>query len=61
MDHVGDELIIVSEPAVHFFNVECRGIRAACAAGGAIGLLGIAVLVLVAHRSGIVWSHGPAV
>jgi len=34
---------------------EHQGVRAACAAGGAIGLLGVAVLVAVAHRAGIVW------
>jgi len=36
---------------------EHLGVRAACAAGGAGGLLGVAVLVLVAHRSGIAWRH----
>ncbi len=40
---------------------EHQGVRAACAAGGAIGLLGVAVLVLVAHRGGIAWTHGSAV
>src|SRR5947209_473114 len=40
---------------------EHQGIRVACAAGGAIGLLGVAVLVLIAHRGGITWSHGHAV
>jgi MFS family permease len=34
---------------------EHLGVRAACAAGGAVGLLGVAVLVAVAHRAGIVW------
>jgi MFS family permease len=34
---------------------EHQGVRAACAAGGAVGLLGVAVLVAVAHRAGIVW------
>jgi MFS family permease len=36
---------------------ERQGVRAACAAGGAIGLLGVAVLVLIAHRAGIAWTH----
>lgn len=36
---------------------EHQGVRAACAAGGAIGLLGVAVLVVIAHRAGIVWTH----
>ncbi len=36
---------------------EHQGVRAACAAGGAIGLLGIAVLVVVARRAGIAWTH----
>ena len=40
---------------------EHQGIRLACAAGGAIGLLGVAVLVLIAHRAGITWGHGHAV
>ncbi len=40
---------------------EHQGIRLACAAGGAIGLLGVAVLVLIAHRGGITWSRGHAV
>src|SRR2546427_9091421 len=31
---------------------EHQGVRAACAAGGAIGLLGVAVLVAIAHRAG---------
>jgi len=34
---------------------EHQGVRAACAAGGAVGLVGVAVLVAVAHRAGIVW------
>jgi MFS family permease len=37
---------------------ERQGVRAACAAGGAIGLLGIAALVAIAHRAGIVWTRG---
>jgi MFS family permease len=36
------------------------GVRAACGAGGAIGLLGVAVLVVVAHRAGIVWRPARA-
>jgi MFS family permease len=36
------------------------GVRAACGAGGAIGLLGVAALVLVAHRAGIVWRPARA-
>jgi MFS family permease len=40
---------------------EHQGIRMACAAGGAIGLLGVAVLVLVGHRGGIAWTHGRAI
>jgi MFS family permease len=36
---------------------EHQGVRAACAAGGAIGLLGIAVLVVIARRAGIAWTH----
>jgi MFS family permease len=40
---------------------EHQGIRMACAAGGAIGLLGVAVLVLIGYRSGIAWTHGRAV
>ena len=36
---------------------ERHGVRAACAAGGAIGLLGVAVLVVIAHRVGIAWTH----
>jgi len=43
------------------FVAERQGIRAACAAGGAIGLLGIAVLLVVAHRVGISWTRGRAV
>jgi len=39
---------------------EHQGIRAACAAGGAIGLLGVAMLVAIAHRAGIVWRPARA-
>jgi MFS family permease len=34
---------------------EGMGVRAACAVGGATGLLGVVALVLVAHRAGINW------
>jgi len=40
---------------------EHQGIRMACAAGGAIGLVGVAVLVLIGYRGGIAWTHGRAV
>jgi len=43
------------------FVAEHHGVRMACAAGGAIGLLGVAVLVLIAHRAGIAWKYGHAV
>jgi MFS family permease len=36
---------------------EHLGVRVACAAGGASGLLGVAALILVAHRSNITWRH----
>ena len=36
------------------------GVRAACAAGGVVGLLGVAVLVVIAHRAGIVWRPARA-
>ncbi len=39
------------------FVAERQGVRAACAVGGAIGLLGIAVLVAIAHRAGFAWTH----
>jgi predicted MFS family arabinose efflux permease len=39
---------------------EHQGVRVACAAGGAIGLLGVGVLVAIAHRAGIAWTHGRA-
>jgi len=42
------------------FVAERQGIRAACAAGGAIGLVGVAILVAIAHRAGISWRHGRA-
>jgi MFS family permease len=42
------------------YVAEHQGVRAACAAGGAIGLLGVAVLVVIAHRAGISWTHGRA-
>src|SRR2546427_2732227 len=35
------------------YVAEHQGVRAACAAGGAIGLLGVAILVVIAHRVGI--------
>jgi predicted MFS family arabinose efflux permease len=40
---------------------EHLGVRVACAVGGAVGLLGVIVLVLVAHRAGIAWTHARAV
>jgi len=40
---------------------EPQGIRMACAAGGGIGLLGVAVLVLIGYRGGIAWTHRRAV
>jgi len=40
------------------FVAERQGIRAACAAGGAIGLVGVAILVAIAHRARISWRHG---
>jgi MFS family permease len=40
---------------------EHQGVRAACAVGGAVGLLAVAVLVAVAHRAGIVWRPARAV
>jgi MFS family permease len=40
------------------YVAEHQGVRAACAAGGAIGLLGVAILVVIAHRAGIAWTHG---
>jgi MFS family permease len=36
------------------------GVRAACATGGALGLLGVAVIVLVAHRAGLAWRPARA-
>ena len=36
------------------------GVRAACGAGGVIGLLGVALLVMIAHRAGIVWRPARA-
>jgi len=40
------------------YVAEHQGVRVACAAGGAIGLLGVAILVAIAHRAGIAWTHG---
>jgi MFS family permease len=37
------------------------GVRAACAAGGISGLLGVVALVAIAHRAGIVWRPARAV
>jgi MFS family permease len=42
------------------FVAERQGVRAACAAGGVIGLVGVAALVLIAHRARIAWTHGRA-
>jgi hypothetical protein len=39
---------------------EHQGVRVACAAGGITALLGVAALVLVAHRAGIAWRHAGA-
>jgi len=39
------------------YIAEHQGVRAACAVGGAIGLVGVAVLVAIAHRAGIAWTH----
>jgi predicted MFS family arabinose efflux permease len=39
---------------------EHLGVRVACAAGGAAGLLGVAVIVLVAHRAGLTWRPARA-
>src|SRR6266851_4517584 len=39
---------------------EHQGVRVACAAGGLTALLGVAVLVVVAHRAGIAWRHAGA-
>src|SRR5499427_9142681 len=39
------------------YIAEHQGVRAACAVGGAIGLVGVAVLVAIAHRGGLVWTH----
>jgi MFS family permease len=42
--------LLVGTIAEHF------GVRAACAVGGATGLLAVATIVLVAHRSGLSWQ-----
>jgi len=39
---------------------EHLGVRAAVAAGGAAGLLGVVVIVLVAHRAGLTWRPARA-
>ncbi len=39
---------------------EHQGVRVACAAGGLSALLGVAALVVVAHRAGIAWRHAGA-
>ena len=39
---------------------ERLGVRAACAAGGISGLLGVLALVAIAHRAGIVWRPARA-
>lgn len=39
---------------------EHQGIRTACAAGGAFGLLGVAVIVVIARRAGIRWRPARA-
>jgi MFS family permease len=40
---------------------ERLGVRAACAAGGISGLVGVVALVAIAHRAGIVWRPARAV
>jgi MFS family permease len=42
------------------YMAEHQGVRAACAVGGAIGLVGITVLVLIAYRAGMTWTHARA-
>jgi len=42
------------------FVAEHQGIRTALAAGGAIGLIGVAVLLAIAHRAGMSWRQGRA-
>ena len=39
---------------------EHLGVRVACAMGGGLGLVGIATVVLIAHRAGLAWTHGRA-
>ncbi|PYN47255.1 MAG: MFS transporter [Candidatus Rokuibacteriota bacterium] len=39
---------------------EHQGVRVACAAGGLSALLGVAALVVIAHRAGIAWRHAGA-
>ena len=39
---------------------EHLGVRVACAAGGAAGLLAVAVIVLVANRAGLTWRPARA-
>ena len=43
------------------YIAEHHGVRAACAVGGLIGLVGVAVLVVIAQRVGITWSHRGAI
>jgi MFS family permease len=39
------------------YMAEHQGVRAACAVMGAIGLVGIVVLVLIGYRAGLAWTH----
>ena len=46
--------LLVGTIAEHF------GVRVACAVGGASGFVAVAVLVLVARRTGLALRHGHA-
>jgi len=39
------------------YMAEHQGVRTACAVMGAIGLVGIVVLVLIGYRAGLAWTH----
>src|SRR5437899_5993286 len=54
-------MVVVSLLVLNFNVVVPLGVRVACAVGGAVGLLGVIVLVLVARRAGIAWTHARGV